>query len=94
MPAVGDTLTPAQRKKCDQPPSEISLVRKAHAALDRAVMAAYGFDPSGDLLAQLLALNLAVAARIDAGQAVVGPGVPPAYPDPAALVSDDCIRAT
>jgi hypothetical protein len=34
-----------------------------------------------------------VAGRIDRGEPVVGPGVPPGHPDPAALVSDDCIRA-
>ncbi len=30
-------------------------LKAAHGALDAAVLAAYGFDPSGDLLAQLLA---------------------------------------
>ena len=67
--------------------------KEAHAALDRAVLAAYGFDPKGDLLAQLLALNLEVAAREAAGEPVTAPGVPPSYGDPAPLVTDDCIRA-
>lgn len=38
-----------------------SPLRDAHAALDSAVIEVYGFDPDEDLLAQLLALNLAAA---------------------------------
>jgi hypothetical protein len=37
-------------------------LKDAHAALDEAVLAAYGFDAKKDLLAQLLELNLKVAA--------------------------------
>ena len=33
-------------------------LKDAHAALDTAVLTAYGFDPKKDLLAQLLAINL------------------------------------
>ena len=54
--------------------------------------AAYGFSARKDLLAQLLKLNLAVAARIDAAQDVVSPGIPESYPDPSRLITDDCIR--
>ena len=68
-------------------------LKDAHAALDAAVLAAYGFSPRKDLLAQLLALNHDVAARIDAGRPVLSPGVPPDYPNPARLVTDDCVRA-
>ena len=68
-------------------------LKDAHAALDSAVLAAYGFSPRKDLLAQLLELNLDVAARIEAGQPVTPPGVPPEYPDPARLVTEDCVRA-
>jgi SAM-dependent methyltransferase len=67
-------------------------LKDAHAALDAAVLAAYGFDPKADLLAQLLALNLAVAARIEHGQPVTAPGVPPGFPEPESLVTEDCIR--
>lgn len=67
-------------------------LKDAHAALDAAVLDAYGFSPQKDLLAQLLDLNQAVAARIDAGETVIAPGIPPGYPDPAKLVTDDCIR--
>ena len=45
-----------------------------------------------DLLAQLLELNLAVAARIDNDQPVTAPGLPPSFPDPTRLITDDCIR--
>ena len=68
-------------------------LKDAHAALDAAVLAAYGFSARKDLLAQLLDLNLAVAARLDAGQPVTAPGVPPEYPDPTRLVTEDCVRA-
>ena len=67
-------------------------LKDAHAALDAAVLDAYGFDPAADLLQQLLDLNLAVGARLDCGQPVTAPGVPPTYPDPQALVTDDCIQ--
>jgi len=43
-------------------------------------------------LTELLALNLSVAGRIENGQSVTSPGVPPGYPDPASLITDDCIR--
>jgi hypothetical protein len=67
-------------------------LKDAHAALDAAVLAAYGFSAKKDLLAQILELNLVVASRIENGQAVTAPGVPPNYPNPAALVTGDCIR--
>ncbi|MDX1995145.1 MAG: DNA methyltransferase [bacterium] len=67
-------------------------LKDLHATLDRAVMAAYGFDPEQDVLEQLLALNLAVAARIAAGEAVTAPGIPTDYPNPAELVSEGCIQ--
>jgi len=68
-------------------------LKDAHAALDAAVLAAYGFSPKKDLLGQLLALNLEVAARIDADKPVTVPGIPPGYPDLSRLVTADCIRA-
>ena len=68
-------------------------MKEAHAALDAAVLTAYDFSPKKDLLAQLLALNLEVARREQAGEPVTAPGIPPGYPDPARLVTEDCIRA-
>lgn len=67
-------------------------LKDAHADLDAAVLAAYGFDAKKDLLAQLLELNLDVAARIEAGREVVAPGIPPSYSEPKKLVSEDCIQ--
>ena len=46
------------------------------------------------LLAQLLALNQAVAAKIERGEPVTAPGVPRNYPDAKSLVTEDCIRPT
>ena len=42
-------------------------LKDAHAALDTAVLDAYGFNSKKDLLAQLLALNQQPASRIDKG---------------------------
>jgi hypothetical protein len=67
-------------------------LKDAHAALDAAVLGAYAFSAKEDLLAQLLDLNLQVARRFDAGEAVTAPGSPPDYPDPSGLITDDCIR--
>jgi len=49
-------------------------------ARDTTIFNSYGFSAKKDLLAQLLALNLAVAAKIEKGEAVVAPGVPKNYP--------------
>jgi MmeI, DNA-methyltransferase domain/MmeI, N-terminal domain/MmeI, helicase spacer domain/MmeI, target recognition domain len=67
-------------------------LKDAHAALDAAVLTAYGFNPEKDLLAQLLALNQKVAARIEKGESVIAPGVPKNYPDAKKLVTNDCIK--
>ena len=67
-------------------------LQDAHAILDAAVLQAYNFNPQADLLAQLLALNLQVAANINTNQPVTSPGIPPTYGDSKDLVSDDCIR--
>ena len=75
----------------EQLPGKYEL-RDLHDALDAAVLAAYGFDPDADLLEQLLALNFEVAAKIEAGESVTAPGIPPDYPNPTELVSDGCIQ--
>ena len=54
--------------------------------------AAYGFSAKRDLLAQLPALNLEVAAKIERGEPVTAPGVPKNYPDAKKLVTADCIK--
>ena len=50
-----------------------SRLRTLHADLDDAVLRAYGFSSDDDLLAQLLALNLDVAAEPKHAR---GPGLP------------------
>jgi hypothetical protein len=45
-----------------------------------------------DLLAQLLALNQDVAAKIERGEPAPAPGVPRNYTDAMKLVTQDCIR--
>jgi hypothetical protein len=67
-------------------------LKDAHAALDAAVMEAYGFSARKDLLKQLLDLNLAVARAIRQGQPVTAPGVPPSYGDASDLITTDCIE--
>lgn len=86
-----ETLTLRDMYRSLEQPGKNPL-KDLHAALDKAVMAAYGFDPDGDVLAQLLALNGQVAARIEAGEPVTAPGIPPDYPAPADLVSEGCIQ--
>jgi hypothetical protein len=67
-------------------------LKDAHAALDAAVLAAYDFNAKKDLLAQLLAPNLEVAAKIEQGEAVTAPGVPRHYSDAKKLVTADCFQ--
>jgi hypothetical protein len=67
-------------------------LKDAHAALDAAVLAAYGFTAKADLLAQLLALNQQVAARIEKGEPVTAPGIPAGFPAPETLLTEDCIK--
>jgi hypothetical protein len=69
-------------------------LKDAHAALDAAVLDAYGFSAKRDLLAQLLALNREVARRIEKSENVTAPGIPPDFPTPERLITDDCIRPT
>ena len=68
-------------------------LKDAHATLDTAVLAAYGFSPKSDLLAQLLDLNHTVVAhRLTQHEPVTAPGIPPNYPHPESLVTEVCIR--
>ncbi|WP_198045283.1 DNA methyltransferase [Cupriavidus taiwanensis] len=68
-----------------------SALKEAHAALDAAVIKAYGFSARKDCLGQLLALNQQVAAMIKACTPVTGPGIPDGYSTPATLVSNDSL---
>jgi hypothetical protein len=67
-------------------------VRDLQDALDKTVLAAYGFDEKSDLLGQLLALNLEVSAREQHGEPVQSPGLPEWYPEKEKLVSEDCVH--
>ncbi len=89
--ALNDTLTLRSMYRSLEDPGANPL-RDLHDNLDQAVLAAYGFDPDSDILEQLLALNLDVAAKIDAGETVTAPGIPPDYPNPDELISDGCIQ--
>ena len=66
-------------------------LKDAHATLDAAVLAAYGFSPKTDLLAQLLDLNHTVANHITRNEPVTSPGIPHNYPHPESLITADCI---
>jgi SAM-dependent methyltransferase len=50
-----------------------SGLAKLHAKLDKAVLKAYGFKASDDILEKLLALNLELAEKEQQGEAIVGP---------------------
>jgi hypothetical protein len=67
-------------------------MRTAPATRHGTAVAAYGFDTKKDLLGQLLELNLDVARRIEEGESVVGPGIPPGYARGKELVTEDCIQ--
>ena len=54
----------------DEPASQLY---KLHKQLDKLVLDAYGFDPKGDRLEQLLALNLELAEKEKRGESVIGP---------------------
>ncbi|NBB81019.1 MAG: N-6 DNA methylase [Verrucomicrobia bacterium] len=66
-------------------------LKQAHANLDDAVKAAYGFASGKSILEQLFELNGEVAALEEDGRAVQGPGIPTGYAEDASLFSDDCI---
>ena len=87
-----DTMTLRSMYRSLEDPGDNPL-RDLHATLDQAVLAAYGFNPDADILEQLLALNFEVAAKIEVGESVTAPGIPPDYPNPNDLISDGCIQA-
>jgi hypothetical protein len=67
-------------------------LKDSHAALDAAVLEAYGFSSKKESLSQLMELNALVAARIDSGEPVTGPGIAPKA-SIFGLVSTDAIGA-
>lgn len=89
MKATGSTLRDLYRSL--ELPGQNPL-RDAQDALDTAVRAAYGMKPEEDVLAFLLKLNLALAAKEQKGESIVGPGLPPGIGNPQEFVSEDCVR--
>lgn len=66
-----------------------SPFKSAHAALDKAVRAAYGMTKSDQVLSFLLALNGDVASAEAAKKAVVGPGLPSVVKNKEAFITAD-----
>lgn len=67
-------------------------IKELHAALDKAVMEAYGFDSTKDVLSQLLELNLLVAAKEEKQEPVQAPGWPEGIKGKEKFITDDCVR--
>lgn len=66
-------------------------IKSLHEKLDAAVCAAYGFNPSSDVLQQLLDLNHSVSSKEIDGEEVTAPGLPAFIEDPSEFISDDCV---
>ena len=67
-------------------------IKDLHAALDKAVMEAYGFDEKKDVLAQLLELNLSVAAKEEKKEKVQSPSWPEHIKGKEKFITDDCVK--
>jgi hypothetical protein len=68
-----------------------SPLKSAHAALDAAVLAAFGFSAGSDVLQQLLDLNAVVARQQSLGNTVNPPGIPSGFAAVDTLMTNDCI---
>ncbi|MBX8612582.1 N-6 DNA methylase [Pseudomonas cichorii] len=62
--------------------------------LDAAVLKAYGFNKSDNILSKIYDLNLSVANSIGLNKKVTGPGIPESYPNPKSLLSIDAYGLT
>ncbi|HOX82231.1 MAG TPA: hypothetical protein PLJ60_05440 [Chryseolinea sp.] len=67
-------------------------IKDLHAALDKAVMEADGFDEKKDVLSQLLELNLSVSVREEKKENVQAPGWPEQIKGKAKFITDDCVK--
>ena len=67
-------------------------LKDAHEKLDAAVRNAYRMKKRDDPLAFLFTLNQELAKKEKAGEAIIGPGIPPVGIDHAELISDDALR--
>ena len=84
-------LSPRDLYRSIELPGEHPL-KDAHKALDEAVRSAYGMGESQNTLEFLLELNEEVTASEAAGEAVIGPGLPPSVKDQKKYITTDCIR--
>ena len=66
-------------------------LRDAHNALDEAVMRAFGFRRTDDVLEARLNLNLQIDESLRLGESVDGPGLPPRLANLPELYSGDAI---
>lgn len=66
-------------------------LKDAHEKLDQAVRSAYGMKRKEDPLSFLLALNGRLAERERVGEAITGPGLPPAIDEPGRFITTDCV---
>lgn len=67
-------------------------LKDAHASLDAAVLAAYGFTAKDDILSALFGLNQQVEKDLASGSTVTPPGVPPGTKSATDLISADCVE--
>jgi hypothetical protein len=67
----------------------VNPLKAAHAALDTAVLAAYGFSAKKDILQQLLDLNTVYILKLGSGSQIGRPGIPPYFEKCDELVSAD-----
>lgn len=67
-------------------------LKDVHNDLDKAVIAAYGFDAKKDILQQLLDLNKKVAQAESAGKEVQAPGLPNWVSNRKKYISNDCVK--
>lgn len=68
------------------PAAGANPLKNAYATLAAAGLAADSFSPKTDLL------NHTVARRLTQNEPGTAPGIPPNYPHPESLVTEDCIR--
>jgi hypothetical protein len=68
-----------------------SPFKTAHALLDEAVRDAYGMSKKASVLEFLLDLNQTVSVKEQAGEPVIGPGLPPAAAERKDLTTTDCL---
>ncbi len=103
--AAAVALRALRREKMAQPPGyslrtlyrtleepAANPLREAHTRLDTAVRAAYAMPKAADPLAFLLALNLTLAAREEAGETIIPPGLALPERDRPAFITTDYIE--